>query len=154
MPRKKPKPETITITAALSADTVRMIEDLTPPGRTAADSLEELLLLSVSHEHALKCAAPRKIYRIPRPVSDEESAAVQAAAAPMIERLLAAHREEAVACGLLAAGLALCTRLCHEAGYVHAGQHGAALAGDILQSLEAKAAALWHAAQEGNQTPP
>jgi len=97
MPGKKPKPETITITAALSPRLVRMIEELTPPGRTVAGSIEELLLLSVSHEHSLKCAAPRDIYRIPRPVSDEESAAVQAAAAPMIERLLAAHREEAVA---------------------------------------------------------
>ena len=140
MPRKKPKPEEIPVTVMLDPDLVRMLEAFMPRGRTVADSIEELLVDPIIRSYFLEKVAPTEGYTVPEPVSDKETAAVQAAAAPMIDKLLAGHRKEAVAFGLFAAGLDLCNRIATDGGFVYPAQIADHLAGEILRHLQAKAA--------------
>jgi hypothetical protein len=60
------------LSIALSADLVRQIRAILPPGRTVENYIEELLVGPVLTEHFVKLTAPEEYYRISEPVSPEE----------------------------------------------------------------------------------
>jgi hypothetical protein len=123
----------------MDPDLVRMLQEVRP-NRTIADSIEELIIEPVHLSYFLHKTGPQDYYSVRKVVSDEEIAAFQEnIAARMIQKaLMSGHRKEAVAFGLIAAALELCTRICQDARYVHADQHGEGLAQEILQHFARK----------------
>jgi hypothetical protein len=111
------------------------------PNRTVADSIEELIIEPVHRSHFLEITAPAEHYTVPKAVSDDEIAGFRESISDRTiqKALLTGHRKEVVAFGLLEAARGLCVRICEDAGYIYAQQHGESLAREILQQLEQKA---------------
>ena len=107
------------------------------------DIRRQILLNLYAQEKFLQRDAPDEFYAGRAAVSDEETATTMYELAPLIRKLLAAHRPEAVVFGLFAAGLDLCTRMAQDAGYVHPEQHGGYLAEQILAHLRIGAGDLF-----------
>jgi hypothetical protein len=133
----------IRVTVELSPELVEEITTILQPGRTVADTIEELIVGPVSQERFLQKDASQELYAGRGAVSDEETIEALHGLVPAIEKLLTDHRPEAVAYGLLAASLDLCTRIAQEAGYVHPEQHGGYFAEQILAHLRIGAGDLF-----------
>jgi hypothetical protein len=126
----------VSLAIELSADLVRQIRAILPPGRTVETYIEELLVGPVLTEHFVKLTAPEEYYRPAEPVSPEEMDAARQSLNPAVEQALnAGQRKEAAAFGLMAAALDLCVRICRDARYVRAAGHGQGLALEILDTV-------------------
>jgi hypothetical protein len=71
----------VSLAIEVSADLVRQIRAILPPGRTVESYIEELLVGPVLTEHFVKLTAPEEYYEIAEPVSQEEVSAFQELAA-------------------------------------------------------------------------
>jgi hypothetical protein len=126
----------VSLAIEVSADLVRQIRAILPPGRTVESYIEELLVGPVLTEHFVKLTAPEEYYRIAEPVSPEEVDTARQSLSPAVEQALrSGQRKEAVGFGLMAAALDLCVRICREARYVRAAGHGQGLALEILDTV-------------------
>jgi hypothetical protein len=126
----------VSLAIELSADLVRQIRAILPPGRTVESYIEELLVGPVLTEHFVMTTAPEEYYQIEEPVSAEEAEAARRSLGRAIEEALGSgQRKEAVGFGLMAAALDLCVGICRDARYRRSTEHGQGLALKILDDV-------------------